>query len=73
MAEMLSVAVIYLLALIGLAFIVIVILGIYIAYHYDISFRISKTEDKKIRKPGKGGSDASAQATSEASHSKARQ
>jgi hypothetical protein len=65
MAEMISVGVIYLLALIGLAFIVVVIMGIYIAYHYDISFKISKAEGKD-RKPRKGQTDVKTQATPEA-------
>lgn len=63
MGEMFSVAVVYLLALMGMALIVLVIMGIYIAYHYDISFKISKAGPKKSRK---GGKDASSQATSKA-------
>jgi hypothetical protein len=42
--DLLSVAVLYLLALIGCLFLVAVILGLYLAYRYDISFSIhSKT------------------------------
>lgn len=48
--DVLSIVSVYILALIGLASVVILSVAIFLAYKYDISFSIRSGNDKKKRK-----------------------